>query len=183
MKELQAIQQELKAKKSKYNKFGKYHYRSAEDILEALKPLLDDNGCTLIILEEVKEVGSYTFIESQAVLKNSEGDSSYSVGVAGIEKAGGMALPQAFGSASSYAKKYSLGNLFLIDDTADADATTGSDKAPIDDAKPSPHLMVFRKCKTMEELKAAHGKVKTAEWSKEVKDAFAHQKAQISKGE
>lgn len=129
MKELIAIQNELKAPKNQYNKFGKYNYRSAEDILEALKPLLHSNGCYLVIDEDIEHVGDYTYVSSTATIYNEE-DSVSSSGTAGIEKAGGMALPQAFGSASSYAKKYALGNLFLLDDTKDADATNDHNKAP-----------------------------------------------------
>ena len=123
MKELIAIQSELKAPKNQFNKFGKYNYRSAEDILEAVKPLLKKYNCVLTINDTVNEVGGYTFISSTAILVNKDGVSFDVSAPAGIEKAGGMALPQAFGSAASYAKKYALGNLFLLDDTKDADST------------------------------------------------------------
>ena len=130
MKELIQIQNELKANKSQYNKFGKYNYRSAEDILEALKPHLLKHECVCVISEGVQEVGAYTFISSQATLINKDKEEINAIGTAGIEKAGGMALPQAFGSASSYAKKYALGNLFLLDDTKDADATNNHGRKP-----------------------------------------------------
>lgn len=130
MKELIQIQNELKANKSQYNKFGKYNYRSAEDILEALKPHLLKHECTCVITEDVRCVGAYTYIHTIAEIKNKDGQTITSTGTAGIEKAGGMALPQAFGSASSYAKKYALGNLFLLDDTKDADATNNHGRKP-----------------------------------------------------
>jgi hypothetical protein len=167
MKELIKIQSELKAPKSLYNKFGKYNYRSAEDILEAVKPLLNELKCTLIIQEVVKEVGSYTFIESTATITNDDSQSSYGVGVAGIEKAGGMALPQAFGSASSYAKKYAMGNLFLLDDTKDADATNDYSSKPVTNNQSQSKvtapktdyvdpIAVLKQCKTMQELQTAY---------------------------
>ena len=121
---LTAIQSELKVKKSRYNKFGKYYYRAAEDILEAIKPLAVKYKVTFTSDEEyidamvIKTTASITDVET--------GDSIPKSAIVGVEKAGGMALPQAFGSASSYGKKYAYGNLLLIDDTADADATQGT---------------------------------------------------------
>jgi len=118
------IQIEFKAPKDKYNAFGKYNYRSAEGILEAIKPLLKKYKATIRIVEEGMEIGGGAVIKSVAHLDDVEKKESVSaVAFAGVEKAGGMALPQAYGSASSYAKKYALGNLLLIDDTQDADAT------------------------------------------------------------
>ena len=118
------IQVEFKAPKDKYNAFGKYNYRSAEGILEAIKPLLDKYKATIRIVEELQEVNGMAVIKSVAHLDDTEKNEGISaVAFAGVEKAGGMALPQAYGSASSYAKKYALGNLLLIDDTQDADAT------------------------------------------------------------
>lgn len=120
----------LNAPKDKYNSFGKYHYRSAEGILEAIKPLLNKVGATVTIVEDIMNTGEGgNIIMSKAIMTCTEsGESVSAVAFAGIEKAGGMALPQAYGSASSYAKKYALGNLFLIDDTADADATNDHGK-------------------------------------------------------
>ena len=134
MSKLTQIQSELKAKKSQYNSFGKYYYRKCEDILEALKPLLVEHDCTLLITDEVKHVGDFTFVEAVVEFRDSGGVILRSTAQAGIEKAGGMALPQAFGSASSYARKYALGAMFLLDDTEDADATNTHEKKP---AKPS----------------------------------------------
>lgn len=118
------IQVEFKAPKDKYNAFGKYNYRSAEGILEAIKPLLKKYKATIRIVEELQEVSGGAVIKSVVHLDDIEKNEGISaVAFAGVEKAGGMALPQAYGSASSYAKKYALGNLLLIDDTQDADAT------------------------------------------------------------
>ena len=127
---LLAIQTELKAPKDKYNSFGKYHYRSAESILEALKQILPKYDATLTIEEDLVSTERGEVIKATARLYDTkETVSIFAVAFAGIEKAGGMALPQAYGSASSYAKKYALGNLFLIDDTQDADATNDHGRA------------------------------------------------------
>ena len=138
MKKLIEIQAELKAPKNQYNKFGKYHYRSKEDIIEAVKPLLAAKGLLMTLTDEVKEVGAFTFVET--IVRVDDGkDFVESRGSAGIEKAGGMQLPQAFGSAASYSGKYALGNMFLLDDTKDADATNDHGKPsqePTPKAKP-----------------------------------------------
>jgi hypothetical protein len=128
MKELIAIQAELKAPKNQYNSFGKYKYRSVEDILEAVKPLLLKYECTLTIEDEVKEVGGIVFIEATAAIqKDMEGRAV--TAQAGIDiNRKGMDIAQSFGSSSSYARKYALNGLFLIDDTKDPDST--NDHAP-----------------------------------------------------
>ena len=128
MKELVEIQKELKAPKNQYNLFGKYKYRSCEDILEALKPLLNKKNCVLFISDEVKQVGSYTFIEAKAVIRNTSNESIYSTAQAGLQETKkGMDIAQIYGASSSYARKYALNGLFLIDDTKDAD-TLPNDK-------------------------------------------------------
>ena len=122
MKELLNIQSELKAPKSQYNSFGKYKYRNCEDVLEALKPLLKKNKCTLYISDNILEVGGLVFVEAIATIKN-EKDQEVAVSAqAGINpNKKGMDIAQSFGSSSSYARKYALNGLFLIDDTKDAD--------------------------------------------------------------
>ena len=113
----------LKAPKNQRNNFGKYNYRSCEDILEAVKPLLSTVGVTLMITDEIKEVGGLTFVEARAVLFDDEGRIEVTA-QAGIDpNRKGMDIAQSFGSSSSYARKYALNGLFLIDDTKDADAT------------------------------------------------------------
>ena len=119
---LSKIQKEFKAKKSRFNSFGKYNFRSAEDILEALKPYNEKYNVYFKVDENY--LGD-AIIESTATIVDAEGameiTASAIVGVDLNQK--GMQVPQQFGSASSYGKKYALGNLLLIDDTADADAT------------------------------------------------------------
>ena len=122
---LSKIQVEFKANKSKYNSFGKYNFRSAEDILEALKPFNEKYGVYFTIREIIKAHEAIPIIHSIATIYDIDGinmiEASAVVGVDLQQK--GMQTPQAFGSASSYGKKYALGNLLLIDDTQDADAT------------------------------------------------------------
>ena len=144
MKELQKIQSTLNAPKNLYNKFGKYHYRSAESILEALKPILNDVNCVLTLSDEVRELNNgQIYIEAIAVFSN--GDASQDVVVrsqAGIDiNKKGMDFSQAYGAASSYARKYALNGMFLIDDTKDADATNDHGKGkPTTQAKELPWL-------------------------------------------
>ena len=134
---LSKIQVEFKSKKSRFNSFGKYYFRSAEDILEATKPYLLELGVSVKIDETLIETSPVPIIESRASLSDGENtlNATALVGVDLNQK--GMQTPQQFGTASSYGKKYALGNLFLIDDTQDADATNGltMNKAAIEKAK------------------------------------------------
>lgn len=118
---LAVIQTEFKSKKSRFNSFGKYNFRSAEDILEATKPFLLRLGVTVAVTETLIDNKDFPILESTATI--SDGFSVITataiVGVDLDQK--GMQMPQKFGSASSYGKKYALGNLFLIDDTQDPD--------------------------------------------------------------
>ena len=118
---LATIQTKFKSKKSRFNSFGKYYFRSAEDILEAIKPYLLEHGITVTINEEL--INDTFVIKTTATI--SDGleaiNATAIVGVDVDQK--GMQMLQRFGSAASYGKKYALGNLFLIDDTQDSDAT------------------------------------------------------------
>lgn len=122
---LSAIQTEFKAKKSRYNSFGKYNFRSAEDILEGLKPFIKKYNVVFTVSEELQELGNASpIIISTAKITDSDMKSIEAVAVVGVDlNQKGMQTPQQYGSASSYAKKYVLGNLLLIDDTQDSDAT------------------------------------------------------------
>lgn len=122
MTELQAIQSKLKAPKDKYNSFGKYAYRSAEGILEAVKPLLAEQKCILILSDELVNKGDRYYIEATAMIMNSSGEKvSVSAYAREDEVKKGMDGSQITGTASSYARKYALNGLLLIDDTKDAD--------------------------------------------------------------
>ena len=138
---LSLIQKEFKANKSKFNSFGKYNFRSAEDILEALKPYNEKYGVSFIIREEL--ISMYTedklpIMKSTATIFDNNGVNEISAtAIVGVDlEQKGMQMPQKFGSASSYAKKYALGNLLLIDDTQDSDASNKHEKtAPVDNLK------------------------------------------------
>ena len=126
------VQSRLKANKSQYNSFGKYSYRNQEDILESVKPLLAENGLIMTISDEIIGDG---FEGNMLIVKStvtvSDGEKSIQVSAcAGIDpNRKGMDIAQSFGSSSSYARKYALGGMFLIDDTKDADATNSHGKA------------------------------------------------------
>lgn len=124
MKELISIQSELKAPKTQYNKFGGYKYRKAEDILEAVKPLLAKQKCTLIITDDIVMVGSRIYVKATATIKNEKGEYETSTGWAREEETKkGMDGSQITGASSSYARKYALNGLLAIDDNADSDTT------------------------------------------------------------
>ena len=128
-KKLTKIQTEFKSKKSRFNSFGKYYFRSAEDILEATKPFLKELGVTVTIDEELILIETAPIMKVTATLSDGKNTLS-STAVVGVDlDQKGMQMPQRYGAASSYGKKYALGNLFLIDDTQDADATNNHGKA------------------------------------------------------
>lgn len=119
MSALTEIQKKLKAPKSNYNSFGKYNYRSCEDILEAVKPLLGDN--TLTLSDEVVQIGDRIYVKATAVFRDGATETRVSAFAREAESKKGMDESQVTGTASSYARKYALNGLFLIDDTKDAD--------------------------------------------------------------
>jgi len=135
-KSLIKVQSELKAPKGQRNKFGNYNYRSAEDILEAVKPLLAKNNLAMQVSDTVNEVAGIPYIESMVIVSDGT-DQVVVTAQAGVDpNRKGMDIAQCFGASSSYARKYALNGMFLIDDTKDADATNthGKDSAPV--AKP-----------------------------------------------
>ena len=119
---LAVIQTEFKSKKSRFNSFGKYNFRSAEDILEATKPFLLRLGVSVTVTEDLIESSQgFPILKSTATISDGNG-ALHAVAIVGVDlDQKGMQMPQKFGSASSYGKKYALGNLFLIDDTQDPD--------------------------------------------------------------
>lgn len=139
---LSRIQVEFKANKSRYNSFGKYNFRSAEDILEGLKPFNEKYGVYFTINEDYIYSHELPVIISRASIHDAFSENSIEVkAIVGVDlQQKGMQTPQAFGSASSYGKKYALGNLLLIDDTADADASNTHGKT--DQVKPKVKLDV-----------------------------------------
>jgi len=124
MKSLLSIQRDLKAPKSQFNKFGNYKYRSAEDILEAVKPLCVQNNVVLTISDEIIQLGERIYVQSTAKISGKIGEYiSVKAFAREEESKKGMDGAQITGSASSYARKYALNGLFCIDDTKDPDAT------------------------------------------------------------
>lgn len=122
MKELRNIQAELKAPKGQYNSFGKYNYRSAEDILEAVKPLLAKYGVLMTITDDVIAVADRIYVKATVTIENSKGVSkTVNAYAREAEEKRGMDESQITGTASSYARKYALNGMFLIDDAKDAD--------------------------------------------------------------
>jgi len=126
---LAQIQTELKVKKSSYNSFGKYYFRKAEDILEAVKPFLLKHNVSITIDEDILAAEPVPMLKSTAIISDGENQIS-TTAIVGVDlNQKGMQAAQQFGAASSYGKKYALGNLFLIDDTQDADENNNHGKS------------------------------------------------------
>ena len=138
MKELINIQSELKAPKSQYNSFGKYQYRNAEDILEAVKPLLKKNNCHLTITDEIILIGDRYYVKATAEITNGTEVIVTSALAREEESKKGMDSAQLTGATSSYARKYALNGLFCIDDTKDSDYNNQGDKVGQESAKQVP---------------------------------------------
>ena len=139
IKKMVKIQSELKAPKNQVNSFGKYKYRSCEDIIEAVKPILAKEGLYMNISDEIVEVGGKNYVKAVATIFDGENQiSSSAVARESIDKKG-MDDAQQTGATSSYARKYALNGLFGIDDTKDADATNthGKDQQPAKVFQPS----------------------------------------------
>lgn len=135
---LALIQVEIKAKKSRFNSFGKYNFRSAEDLLEAIKPYLTKYNVSVVMTERIidNNFNQFPMLESTATISDNL-SSIHATAIVGVDlEQKGMQMPQKFGSASSYGKKYALGNLLLIDDTQDADAINTHDTKKTAVAKP-----------------------------------------------
>lgn len=185
--QLMAIQAELKAPKSQYNSFGKYKYRSCEDILEAAKPILAKNGCTLTMTDDVVFVGERYYIKATATLSNGTATVSVSALAREANEKKGMDESQITGTASSYARKYALNGLFCIDDTKDADATNthGQEVKPktkkeqmyedsVQDA-----LDEIKQCNTVEHLKNTYKHYPMLISEKRFIDALSARKKEI----
>lgn len=179
---LNDIQVSLKAPKGQFNKFGKYKYRSAEDILEAIKPHLSKHNLTLTISEETKELAGYLFVTSRAVIQDDSGETYAVEAQAGINpERKGMDIAQSFGSSSSYAKKYALGNLFLLDDTKDADSAAPPTKTvkASKDKKPTMDKKQFEMAK---EYIASGGKLESIEAKYKINDKHLVELKKVTNG-
>jgi hypothetical protein len=140
---LLTIQSELKAPKGQFNAFAKYKYRSCEDILEAVKPLLKERGLVLTLSDEMVAIGNRNYVKARALLADDkEGRAEVTAYAREEEVKKGMDGSQITGAASSYARKYALNGLFLIDDTKDSDATNdhGTKKSNNPEDYPAPAI-------------------------------------------
>ena len=165
---LAQIQTKFKSKKSRYNSFGKYYFRSAEDILEATKPFLLDLGVSVTINERLCSYDSGSpVIESTATISDGENQIK-AMAIVGVDlNQKGMQMPQKYGAASSYAKKYALGNLFLIDDTQDADANNTHGSSVVNRLKEKAKPAI-----TAEQMKSAMGYVRSGGEVEAVKSKY-----------
>lgn len=181
MSKLLEIQTELKAPKGQYNSFGGYNYRSAEDILEAVKPILKEKDCTLTLSDEMVEVGGRIYVKATARFNDGTNETVVTASAREAEAKKGMDDSQITGTASSYARKYALNGLFLIDDTKDADTDEyqkQTSKKTSSEAKPSTKIDftdLWGKYKAMskDELRREYAQViKNTEYSEKQKKAI-----------
>ncbi len=140
---LAIIQTKFKSKKSRFNSFGKYYFRSAEDILEAIKPFVKELGVTVRINEDL--INTAVIQSTASITDGTETISASAVVGVDLDQKG-MQMPQRYGAASSYGKKYALGNLFLIDDTQDSDATNTHGKDNLTDIDKAKSYIKYRWC-------------------------------------
>lgn len=166
-KKLATIQSRLKAPKNQYNSFGKYKYRSCEDILEALKPLANEQGCTITIEDSPIMVGEWHYIQATATLSDGYNSKSVKAYARESETKSGMDASQITGTASSYARKYALNGLFAIDDTKDADTMDNRQKA-------EPKVEPNPEAKELAKVKAQLKQAKTADEIKNVLSLYLY---------
>ena len=190
--ELVRIQTAIKAPKNQYNKFGGYNYRSCEDIMEAVKPLLLETGCTLVVSDEVVLVGERYYVKATATLTAPGGEQWCNTAYAreAADKKG-MDAAQVTGAASSYARKYALSGLLCLDDNKDADVTNAE---PPKQPKPAAQTQQPTKAVTIETIKGWIAKATTMsnleaifkntppELLQQVKPLLTEKKNEIQKG-
>lgn len=177
-KKLLSIQHELKAPKAQYNAFGKYRYRSCEDILEAVKPLLAKEGVALTISDEMVDVGGRVYVKATASIHLEEQVVSVSAYAREDELKKGMDGSQITGASSSYARKYALNGLFCIDDTKDSDATNiGDDSNGFGEL-----LSAIKNSKNVADLKTIWERNPSLQANFEFKDAVNKRKEELNNG-
>jgi hypothetical protein len=176
---LAIVQTELKAKKSSYNAFGKYYFRKSEDILEAIKPFLVKHGVTVTINEEMIATDPVPTLQSTATISDGK-DAIHATALVGVDlNQKGMQTAQQFGAASTYGKKYALGNLLLIDDTEDADSGKKATSTTIDKIKQAAKQPITKdQLIKAKEYVAAGGKIEAIESKYKLTN---EQKANITK--
>ena len=176
---LAVIQTELKAKKSSYNSFGKYHFRKSEDILEAIKPFLIKHGVTVTLNEELIMTEPVPIIKSTASISDGK-DAIHATALVGVDlNQKGMQTAQQLGAASTYGKKYALGNLLLIDDTEDADSGKKATSTTIEKIKQAAKPAITKQqIAQAKDYVAAGGKIEAIESKYKLTN---EQKADITK--
>lgn len=178
MKKLTNIQSTLKAPKGNFNSFGKYKYRSCEDILEALKPLLAEHSCVVTLSDEIVQIWERYYIKATATLLDCESGETQSTTAFAREELEkkGMDSSQITGSASSYARKYALNGLFAIDDGVDADKTNTHGKkaepATIDQVFPDKPVFDSDKFASFKTWTEGKSKAEILEKYKEITDKY-----------
>ena len=186
-KTLATIQTKMKAKKSSYNSFGKYYFRKSEDILEAIKPFLLEHKVYVTVSEKIVATDPVPTLESTATISNGT-DAIHATALVGVDlNQKGMQTAQQFGAASTYGKKYALGNLFLIDDTEDADA--GNKHGVVDKikAKIRPTITIAQLTKAKEymlaggDIKAIESKYKLSKNQEKELNESKKEKADLTK--
>jgi hypothetical protein len=172
MKELIEIQSKLKAPKNQRNNFGKYNYRSAEDILEDVKPLLKEQSCTLIIGDDIVQIGERYYIKATATLCNEKGTMAQTHAFAReAETKAGMDVSQITGATSSYARKYALNGLFAIDDNKDTDTPEYQQEPP--------YLAAVKAAQTVDQLHAVWNQFPQLQKEQTFVDVFTVRKKEI----
>lgn len=175
---LQEIQKELKAPKNQRNSFGGYNYRSCEDIVEALKPILAKHKAAIILSDEIVEIGGRVYVKATATLKTDTDNISVTAFAREPEAKKGMDESQITGAASSYARKYALNGLFGIDDTKDADTMDNREATPKAKANPDV-LKQINACKDQKALSALFAMLDQTEQAK-YKAAFTKRKMELA---
>lgn len=183
-----AIQRDLKAPKSQFNAFGKYRYRSCEDILEAVKPLLFREGVVLTIADDLLAENGRFYVKASATLAYQDERICSSAFAREDEAKKGMDGSQITGAASSYARKYALNGLFCIDDTKDADATNVGEQQPVQEQQPSQDKFYTQAMNelslatTVDELKNVWSRYKSLQNNETFKKAKDIKKKAITEG-
>lgn len=183
-----AIQRDLKAPKSQFNAFGKYRYRSCEDILEAVKPLLFREGVVLTIADDLLAENGRFYVKASATLAYQDERICSSAFAREDETKKGMDGSQITGAASSYARKYALNGLFCIDDTKDADATNTGEQQPVQEQQPAQDKFYIQAMNelsmatTVEELRSVWSKYKSLQNNEAFKKAKDIKKKSITEG-
>jgi hypothetical protein len=185
MKELVNIQAQLKAPKNQVNKFGGYKYRSCEDIMEAVKPLLSENNCTLTVCDDIVVVAERVYVKATATIRNASGETEQTTAFAREPLAKkGMDEPQVTGTASSYARKYALNGLLAIDDTKDADTNEYKKQTDVPDLPDADTIIVLdqvKQCGTVADLQKLWNELSGWQQNKQFIAAVNKRKKELEK--